>query len=321
MEGKADIYWVLLYYCYTPIKNPALFRENHHALCLDLALRGRIIVAAEGLNGTLSGTKENCRKYMDIVKSDPRFAALEFKVDECKQPAFKKLNVRLKQEIVHSGLSLDPLKATGKHLSPEKFKQMMKDQDVVLVDMRSNYEHKLGKFEGAVTLDIDHFRDLPKQVQTLDKYKDKKVVTYCTGGVKCEKASALLLERGFKEVYQLHGGIIKYGMTEGGENFQGKCYVFDNRIAVEVNKVNPKVVGKCYVCQTPSDHMVNCANTACNRHTIICEKCMEAQEGCCSAACQAAATKRRYNPAGYYTKKMNGYNPKKGANRLHQTQI
>ncbi len=314
-------FWVLLYYCYTPIENPALFREEHHQLCLDLNLRGRIIVAAEGLNGTVSGSIENCQKYMDTVKADPRFAALEFKIEEHETNAFRKLNVRLKQEIVHSDLPVNPLERTGKYVEPEEFKQMMNDEDVVVVDMRSKYEHEIGHFKGAVTLDIDNFRDLPQQVQALDRFKDKKVVTYCTGGVKCEKASAYLIERGFKDVYQLHGGIIKYGLEAGGENFEGKCYVFDNRVAVEVNKVNPTVISKCYVCGTTSDHMVNCANTVCNRHTVICENCMVTLKGCCSEECMKAPTAREFNMEGYYAKEMNGYNPYKGARRLYENEV
>jgi len=317
MENQ-EKFWVLLYYCYTPIENPALFREEHHQLCLNLNLRGRIIVAAEGLNGTVSGSIESCKKYMKTVKADPRFKPLEFKIEEHAQLAFKKLNVRLKDEIVHSELPVNPLETTGKYVEPADLKKMMQQEDVVLVDMRSNYEHEMGKFKGAVTLDIDNFRDLPEKVHELEPYKNKKVITYCTGGVKCEKASAFLIERGFKDVYQLHGGIIKYGLEEGGENFEGKCYVFDNRVAVDVNKVNPVIVSKCFVCGETSDHMVNCANSVCNRHTVICEKCMVEKEGCCSNDCMQAPTKRPYNREGYYAKEMNGYNPQKGARRLHE---
>jgi len=196
----------------------------------------------------------------------------------------------------------------------------MAQDDVVLVDMRSKYEHVLGKFKDAVTLDIENFRDMPDKVHELEKYKDKKVVTYCTGGIKCEKASAYLLEQGFENVYQLHGGIIKYGLEQGGEDFEGKCYVFDNRVAIDVNQVNPKVISKCYVCDTPSDHMVNCANTICNRHVPICESCMEKMEGCCSEGCQSAPTKRAWNMEGYYPTNMNGYNPYKDAKRLKKVE-
>ncbi|WP_026210579.1 rhodanese-related sulfurtransferase [Flexithrix dorotheae] len=319
MEEKK--YYILLYYCYTTIENPELFREEHHQLCLDLNLLGRIIVAGEGLNGTVSGLKADCQKYMDIVKADPRFETLEFKIDESDEHAFQKLNVRAKDEIVNSDFeTVDPNKKTGIHLEPAEFKKLKDQEDVVLVDMRSNYEHSIGKFKGAITLDINNLRNLPEKMHELEEFKNKKVITYCTGGIKCEKASAFLLEKGFENVYQLHGGIIKYGIEEGGEDFEGKCYVFDNRVAVDVNKVNPKVISKCYVCGTISDHMVNCADTVCNRHTAICESCMEKMEGCCSEECKNSPTKREWNMDGYYPKELNGYNPYKDAKRLRKAE-
>lgn len=310
-------YSVLLYYCYTNIEDPEAFREQHHLFCISLDLRGRIIVAPEGLNGTVSGTEENCRKYMEAVKADPRFSKTDFKVDKHQGHAFQKLHVRLKPEIVHSGLlEIDPNKRTGVHLSPEDFKKLKDQQDVILLDCRSDYEHSVGRFKGALTLDIENFRDFPQRVQELkQKYKDKKVITYCTGGIKCEKASAYLLEQGFEDVYQLHGGIIKYGLEAGGEDFEGKCYVFDNRIAVDVNKVNPKVISTCYVCGTVDDRMVNCANPVCNRHIPICENCGWELDGACSEECRTHPEKREYDGTGYYQKKMNGYNPLKGWKR------
>src|SRR5690606_32422519 len=125
----------------------------------------------------------------------------------------------------------------------------MKDRDdVVVLDVRSNYEHNVGRFKNAVTLDIENFREFPDQIEALSAYKDKKILTYCTGGIKCEKASALLLKNGFTDVYQLHGGIIKYGKEAGGKDFEGKCYVFDNRLTVDVNRVNPTEVATCRNC-------------------------------------------------------------------------
>jgi UPF0176 protein len=152
-------------------------------------------------------------------------------------------------------------------------------------------------------------------VKELEHLKNKKVLTYCTGGIKCEKASAYLLEQGFEDVYQLHGGIIKYGMEAGGEDFEGKCYVFDNRIAVEVNTVNPTIVSCCHVCGTASDRMVNCANPSCNEHLAICETCGWELQGACSAECQDHPEKRHYDGTGYYQKNTNGYNPYKGLHR------
>ncbi len=309
-------YSILLYYCYAPIDDPEAFREAHHLKCLELNLLGRIIIASEGINGTISGMTADTEAYMAYMKADPRFATIDFKVEPYPSHAFQKLNVRVKDEIVHSGLQhIDPNQRTGTHLEPAEFKAMKDADDVVVVDVRSNYEHNLGKFKGAVTFDIENFRDFPDQVKQLEQHKDKKIITYCTGGIKCEKASAFLLEQGFENVYQLHGGIIKYGIEQGGEDFDGKCYVFDNRVATDVNTVNPEVVSRCYVCETPSDRMVNCANPKCNKHVAICESCAEQMEGACSDACRTHPEKRDYNGTGYYTKELNGYNPEIGLYR------
>jgi UPF0176 protein len=311
-----DKYSILLYYCYSKIDDPQSFRETHHFFCLDLDLRGRIIIAQEGLNGTVSGLKESCRQYMDHLKSDPRFSHIEFKVEPSDKHAFQKLNVRVKSEIVNVGLPhIDPTQKTGEYLEPEEFLEMKNQEDVVVLDVRSNYEHKLGKFKGAKTLDIDNFREFPEKLPELQEIKDKKVITYCTGGIKCEKASAFLLESGFKNVYQLHGGIIKHGIEAGGEDFEGKCYVFDNRVAIEVNQVNPKVISQCYICHADCDRMVNCANPSCNLHVPICETCAVDYEGACSKECQEHPQKRPYNHQGYYQKTLNGYNPYRGIRR------
>lgn len=310
-------YNILLYYCYAQIDDPEEFRENHHRFCLEHRILGRIIVAEEGLNGTVSGSQKDCEAYMAHLKADPRFASIDFKVDESDQHAFQKLHVRVKPEIVHSSLrDINPAQQTGKHLTPAEFKQLKEAEDVVVLDVRSNYEHMMGKFKNALTLDMENFRDFPEKIAALkQQLEGKKILTYCTGGIKCEKASAYLLNQGFENVYQLHGGIIKYGMEAGGEDFEGKCYVFDNRVAVDVNKVNPKVISTCHVCGTPDDRMVNCSNPVCNLHVPICEKCGWELEGACSPACKEHPEKRPYDGTGYYQKEMNGYNPFKGLQR------
>jgi UPF0176 protein len=321
MEEQKEQFKVLLYYCYTEIKDPEAFRDEHHLFCIDLDVRGRIIVAGEGINGTISGTVEACEAYKKALAEDGRFDAIEFKEEIHPSHTFKKLNVRVKPEIVHSGLGhINPTVRTGGYVEPEEFRKMIKEEDdLVILDVRSNYEHKLGKFKNAITLDIDNFRDFPEKINELEAYKGKKIVTYCTGGIKCEKASAFLLEQGFENVHQLHGGIIKYGLEAEGEDFEGKCYVFDNRLSVDVNKVNPKVVSKCYICEKPSDRMVNCANPTCNIHVPICEACGEEMEGACSPECKEHPEKRPYNGTGYYQKNTNGYNPLKGFQKKKTT--
>ncbi|WP_345230417.1 rhodanese-related sulfurtransferase [Olivibacter ginsenosidimutans] len=299
-------YQTLLYYCYSPIENAEEFAQQHLAFCKSLGLVGRIIVADEGLNGTVSGTPEACKAYMDHIHADERFAKTDFKIDEVDEPSFMKMHCRYKSEIVHSGLRdpqvINPTKKTGVHLAPKEFLEMKDQEDVVILDVRSDYEHNVGHFKNAVRLDIENFREFPEKINELAKYKDKKILTYCTGGIKCEKASALLLHEGFEQVYQLHGGIIKYGKEVGGKDFEGKCYVFDNRVAVDVNKVNPSVISTCRNCGKQTTKMINCANPECNEHFTQCDACGWKLDGCCSEACQAHPRKRPYDGTGYYVK-------------------
>ena len=307
-------YRVLLYYIYSPIENPEKYREEHHLLCLRLNLLGRVIVAPEGLNGTVSGLTADCEVYMDALRADPRFFTVAFKVDEADKPTFQKLHVRVKPEIVHSDLPVDPLRQTGIHLEPNQFRQLKNDPNVVLVDMRSNYEHEVGKFKGAITFDMENLRELPEHMAEIEHLKgtDKKIVTYCTGGIKCEKASAYLLQQGFENVYQLHGGIIRYGLEEGGEDFDGQCYVFDNRVTVPVNQVNPVTLSTCYRCGNPTSRMINCASPTCNNHVTLCESCGYEHGGTCSNPCKADPDLRAYDGTGYYGKQTQSYSPWQG---------
>jgi UPF0176 protein len=301
------MYHILLYYCYTPIADPEQFAAEHLKFCKSLNLKGRIIVAEEGLNGALSGTVDECKIYMDALHADERFADIDFKIDEHPTHAFEKIFVRHKSEIVHSGLrdpnEIDPRRRTGVHIDGETFLKMKEDPDVVVLDVRSDYEHQVGHFKGALTLDIENFRDFPTKVEALKRdLKDKKIITYCTGGIKCEKASALLLERGFNDVYQLHGGIIKYAKETGGKDFDGVCYVFDGRVTVPVNEVNPSIVSTCHICGTLSTRMINCANPECNEHLPMCEACGWEMNGACSAGCKEHPRARTYDGTGYYIK-------------------
>jgi UPF0176 protein len=312
---------VLLYYIYTPITNADEYRDQHHKYCVENNILGRIIVSEEGLNGTVSGLKADTEAYMRWLHADVRFANIDFKVEACAEHTFQKLHVRSKNEIVNSDLPVDPLVQTGKHLEPAEFKALKDDPNVVLIDMRSNYEHSMGKFKGAITFDMENLRELPDHMEEIAHLKDKKVITYCTGGIKCEKASAFLLKEGFTDVYQLHGGIIKYGIEQGGEDFDGKCYVFDNRVAVDINTVNPEIISTCFVCETKSEKMINCANPECNNHVVMCESCHNSMEGACSQTCMEHPRKRPYNTEGYYSKESDGYTAAFGYASRQKTKV
>ena len=299
-------YQTILYYCYSAIENAEQFAVDHLKFCKSLKLVGRIIVADEGLNGTISGSSKSCQIYMETVLADPRFAKIDFKVDEVEEPSFIKMHCRYKSEIVHSGLRnphiINPQEKTGKYLDPKDFMEMKDQDDVIVLDVSYNYEHSIGKFKNAITIDMENFREFPEKINELAKYKDKKILTYCTGGIKCEKASALLLHEGFKDVYQLHGGIVKYGKEVGGKDFEGKCYVFDNRVTVDVNSVNPLVISTCRNCGNTTVKMINCANPECNEHFTQCDDCGTALDGACSEICKSHPRKRMYDGTGYYVK-------------------
>lgn len=293
-------YRVLLYYKYVPIENAEQFKEDHLNFCKELGLKGRILVADEGINGTVSGPVEKTDAYIEALTSDERFKDTEFKIDEADGHAFKKMHVRYRPELVNSGVlkEINPNVTTGKHLKPEEFYEAMKRDDVIIIDARNDYEYDIGHFRGAIRPDIQTFRELPEWIkENREKFEGKKILTYCTGGIRCEKFSGFLKEEGFEDVNQLHGGIINYSKNPEtqGQLYDGKCYVFDERISVPINKVEDKVVGKCYYCGKPEDRYVNCANPECNLQHVSCPECEEEHMRSCSDEC-------REHPRNRYTK-------------------
>ncbi|MFE4120411.1 rhodanese-related sulfurtransferase [Priestia sp. YIM B13486] len=290
-------YQVLLYYLYTPIENPEEFTDQHLAFCKELELKGRILIAAEGINGTVSGTVEQTDKYMETMKNDPRFEGIVFKIDEADEHAFKKMHVRHRKELVTLRLEEDvnPLRVTGNYLSPKEFHQAMQDENTVVIDARNDYEYDLGHFRGAVRPDIRNFRELPEWIRdNKDQFEDKKILTYCTGGIRCEKFSGWLLEEGFEDVSQLHGGIVTYGKDPEvqGELWDGQCYVFDERISVPVNQKEHVIVGKDHFTGEPCERYVNCANPECNKKILASEENEHKYLRACSHECRVSPRNR-----------------------------
>ncbi|QVY61343.1 rhodanese-related sulfurtransferase [Cytobacillus gottheilii] len=291
-------YRVLLYYMYVPIENAEEYAQEHLAFCQELGLKGRILIADEGINGTVSGTIEQTDQYMSAMKADPRFAEMIFKIDEAEEHAFKKMKVRHRKELVTLRLEDDvnPNELTGQYLSPKEFYERLNDEDTVVLDARNDYEYDLGHFRGAIRPDIINFRDLPQWVrENKELLGDKKIVTYCTGGIRCEKFSGWLLKEGFKDVAQLHGGIVTYGQDPEvqGELWDGQLYVFDERIGVPVNQKEHVVVGRDYFSGEPCERYVNCANPACNKKILCSEENEHKYMRSCSDEC-------RTNPRNRY---------------------
>ena len=288
---ETNAYRVLLYYKYVPIEDPVTFAQEHLAACKEIGLKGRILVSDEGINGTCSGTIEQTDAYMDMMKADDRFADMVYKIDETEGHAFKKMHVRPKHEIVHLGLAEDinPNELTGKYLSPKEFFEQMQAEDTIVIDARNDYEFDLGHFRGAIRPDIRNFRDLPEwMLENREMFEGKKVLTYCTGGIRCEKFSGWLVREGFEDVAQLHGGIATYGKDPEvqGQLWDGQMYVFDERIAVPINQVEHVIVGKDHFTGEPCERYVNCANPECNDKILCSEENEHKYLRSCSDECR-----------------------------------
>jgi UPF0176 protein len=285
---------VLLYYLYRRIDDPEAFAGAHRAFSASLGLRGRILIGREGLNGTVSGTREAAGRYMDALRADPVTAGISFKVDDADAHVFPRLSVRCRREIVTLGLGeddVDPTVLTGRRLSPAAWKEAMRDEQAILLDGRNRAESDLGHFRGAVCPDIETFREFPEWLRrNRHRLEGRRILTYCTGGIRCEKLSGYLRREGFGDVCQLDGGIIAYGQDPAtrGEGFDGLCYVFDERIAVEVNHTETRsLVSRCERCGQPSARYRNCSWPPCNRQHFLCEACERVSGRACSESCAA----------------------------------
>lgn len=283
-------YQVILFYKYIDIDCPEKLMADQRTLCERLNLKGRIIIAAEGINGTLEGEKAYIDEYVLKLKKDDRFADMHIKYSEGTGNAFPRLSIKVRAEIVSLGitdLELNPAEFTATHISAQELHEMLSgSEEVHIVDMRNDYEHVVGHFLNSTLLPIRNFRDLPQTVDQLEHLKEKKVVAVCTGGVRCEKASAYLLKRGFKNVSQLYGGIVTYMENYPNQNFAGELYVFDNRVIMGfgLESDEHKVIGVCELCGQTSNNYINCKHDPCHRHFICCTQCLDANaEALCSA--------------------------------------
>ncbi len=269
----------------------------HLADCEELGLKGRILVADEGINGTVSGTIEQTNAYMELMKNDPRFSSTIFKIDEAEQNAFKKMHVRYRPELVNLSLEDDvnPLELTGAYLDPKEFREAMLDENTVVIDARNDYEFDLGHFRGAIRPEIRSFRELPQWIRdNKEQFMEKRVLTYCTGGIRCEKFSGWLVREGFKDVGQLHGGIATYGKDPEvqGDLWDGQMYVFDSRIAVPINQKEHVIVGRDWFDGSPCERYINCGNPECNRQMLASEENEAKYLGACSHECRVHPNNR-----------------------------
>lgn len=286
---------VISFYRYVHIVDPVTLRHELFAEWQELGCFGRIYLSQEGINAQMSVPEPRFEEFKELLYKRKYFTDVPFKVGiEQKHDAFWKLTVKVKKQIVADGLVPGEYDVTnvGTHLSAREFNQKI-DEGAIVVDMRNNYESAIGKFEGAITPNAFTFREeLPVAADLLKGKEDQEVLLYCTGGIRCEKASSYLKHKGFKKVHQLLGGIIDYKHQVEKENleskFKGKNFVFDERIG---ERITNDVLGKCYQCGVAADDYVNCAETACNLLFIQCASCNQKMSGFCSETCKNGIVK------------------------------
>jgi UPF0176 protein len=294
---SSKTYYVLAFYIFTPIENPQEEVRKHHEFFSERDIRSRIYISKEGINAQMSAEKSDAIAYMDWMRQDPRFAHIEFKIHFAKEQVFPKKTVKVREQLVALDRSADP-KDGGVHLSAQEWKKMLdeKNDDTILIDVRNDYEWVIGHFEGALKPELDTFRKFPAYVDKLkEQYDPKKtkVMMYCTGGIRCELYSALMKNEGFDTVYQLDGGVIKYGQKEGTDHWRGKLFVFDDRLSVPIaDDGKEEIISACKYCSAPSDVYYNCANMDCNELFLCCPECAKEHKGCCGAPCEGAARLR-----------------------------
>jgi len=288
------MYYVLLYYKIIKIPNVEAEVKLHKEICKALQLTGRILMSPDGINGTVGGSKESIDLYRSYMNQHRVFKDIDFKESKSEVKPFPKMQIRAREEIITTeAIQRIDWSLRAKHVDRDEFHTwLQRGEDMVLLDMRNDYEWEIGRFVGSVRPPMKYFRDLKDHLDWyIEEFKGKKIVTFCTGGIRCEPATAMLVAAGIdrENIYQLEGGIVKYGEKYGNEGFyEGKCFVFDERIAVPINQLpTARIIGKCFCCSVSCDQYRNCANRFCNKLFIACDICNNTFENTCSQECKA----------------------------------
>lgn len=276
---------VILYYKFIPLADPAMAMRWQKELCRRLGLKGRVILSKHGINGTLGGDIESLRQYKREMNASGTFRGITYKWSDGNGEEFPRLSVKVRDELVSFGAPYEVevnekgVVGGGKHLKPEQVHKLVQERDdVVFFDGRNAYEAAVGKFKNAVIPDVKTSHDFVKEIEDpkYNEIKDKPIVTYCTGGIRCEVLSVLMKNRGFKEVYQIDGGIVKYGEKFGDEGlWEGTLHIFDNRMQHRFSDKS-KDIGQCVHCQGKTSRYINCADMSCNQLVLVCDNCSQA---------------------------------------------
>jgi UPF0176 protein len=286
------MFHVLLFYKLRTIAHPSHEMKKHKEVCKALQLKGRILIDDRGINGTVAGTKEQVEMYKAYMNQHRLFNKIDFKESLADFMPFPRLQVKVRDEMITTGVKeAIEFGKKAKYVDRDTFHHWLTSgEDMILIDMRNDYEWEVGRFKNAVRPPVRTFKEIFDKLDHYEQYKDKKIVMYCTGGIRCEPATAYFLEKGFNRdnMYHLHGGIVKYAEKYGNEGFfEGKCFVFDDRMVVPIDtSENAVVVGKCKRCETSCDTYRNCANKMCNDLHLSCDACAESSHNTCQDSCK-----------------------------------
>jgi len=278
-----DLQKIILYYGFAPVSDPEAVRLWQRTLCESLGLKGRIIISKHGINGTVGGNMEDLKKYVRATKEYPGFGKIDFKWSDGTGNDFPRLSVKSRSELVAFNapdeieVARSGITNGGKHLKPIEVNKLVEERgdEVVFFDGRNAFEAKIGKFKNAIVPDIETSHDFVAELESgkYDHLKDKPIVTYCTGGIRCEILSAVMLNRGFKEVYQMQGGIVRYGETFRDKGlWEGSLYIFDERMTMDFSD-EAKVIGECEGCGGATNEFRNCQNLGCKDLVLLCDEC------------------------------------------------
>lgn len=300
---------ILAFYHFSLIKEPLLEVLSHKVFCSGRDIRGRIYISEQGINAQMSASEKDAEEYIKWISTHPSFQNLHIKQDDYHEHAFAKTIIKYRRQLVALDLEV-PLDKRGEHVSPQKWNEMLENEkNRVLIDVRNDYEWKVGYFKDAELPPCNTFREFQHYADKLKEQIDPQktpVMMYCTGGIRCELFSAFLKQKGFEKVYQLEGGVINYGHKQGSKNWQGKLFVFDDRMTVPISKEETTIIGKCHHCGTSNESYYNCANMDCNYLFLCCKECLTQFQGCCKQECMGSSRLRPYhelNPHKPFRKK------------------
>lgn len=293
------MYYVAAFYHFFPINDPAQEVKDHKDFFAGKDVKGRIYIDQDGINAQFSGSSHLVNEYLRWLEQ--KTEGVEVKIDESSGHAFYKLSIK-NRPLVAFGAKVD-LSKRGKYLSPAQWKEKLEEASPkkrVIIDARNGYEAKVGHFQDALVPPCTTFREFPSFVDSLlEKERPEEVMMYCTGGIRCEYLSSYLRQKGCKDVYQLHGGVIAYGKEEGDNHWKGKLFVFDDRLVVPISDTNKEPITKCFHCDKLCDTYCNCANMDCNALFICCQECAQQMKGACSDSCCSHPRKRSFDPSAY----------------------